>query len=36
MFELCSSILFDVDDAGRLLIGNDESGSTHLRTSPSR
>jgi dipeptidyl aminopeptidase/acylaminoacyl peptidase len=30
MFELCSSILFDVDDAGRLLIGNDESGSTQL------
>jgi hypothetical protein len=30
MFELCSSVLFDVDDAGRLLIGNDESGSTQL------
>src|SRR5262249_21153224 len=30
MFELCSSVLFDIDDAGRLLIGNDESGSTQL------
>src|SRR5215471_5825637 len=31
MFELCSSVLFDIDDAGRLLIGNDESGSMQLR-----
>ena len=30
MFELCSSVLFDIDDAGRLLIGNDESGSMQL------
>jgi dipeptidyl aminopeptidase/acylaminoacyl peptidase len=30
IFELRSSILFDLDDAGRLLIGNDESGSTQL------
>jgi dipeptidyl aminopeptidase/acylaminoacyl peptidase len=30
MFQLCSCFLFDVDDAGRLLIGNDESGSTQL------
>jgi dipeptidyl aminopeptidase/acylaminoacyl peptidase len=30
MFELRSSTLQDIDDAGRLLIGNDESGSMQL------
>jgi len=30
MFELRSSTLLDVDEAGRLLIGNDESGSVQL------
>src|SRR6266496_2636705 len=30
MFELRSSTLQDIDEAGRLLIGNDESGSTQL------
>jgi dipeptidyl aminopeptidase/acylaminoacyl peptidase len=30
MFELRSSFLLDVDDAGRLLIGNDDSGSLQL------
>ena len=30
MFELRSSILLDVDEAGRLLVGNDESGSAQL------
>ncbi|HZE48673.1 MAG TPA: hypothetical protein VE074_03865, partial [Jatrophihabitantaceae bacterium] len=30
MFELRSSTLLDIDEAGRLLIGNDESGSVQL------
>jgi dipeptidyl aminopeptidase/acylaminoacyl peptidase len=30
LFELRSSALFDIDDSGRLLVGNDESGSTQL------
>jgi dipeptidyl aminopeptidase/acylaminoacyl peptidase len=30
MFELRSSILLDSDEAGRLLVGNDESGSMQL------
>lgn len=30
MFELRSSTLHDIDDSGRLLIGNDESGSMQL------
>lgn len=30
MFELRSSFLLDIDDAGRMLIGNDESGSLQL------
>ncbi len=30
LFELRSATLYDIDDGGRLLVGNDESGSTQL------